>query len=211
MKKSIVLIALLTLLFGCSSNVNNSSASEKENQTENDYLADYPPNPQVTDDRSLLEVGQVVIDEKGEATLKSINHVNATYTIGPIELRLKDMKVINLRPDYSLVDYFHVLTHNEKFNFVKLFIEIENTSEDKVNFAPIAIIETNTGEKFDWEKDIYLDALNGEIEGNKTKEGNLGFIIEQAKDLKWIVVKTSDVFDKNGIKMHDSQTVKIKF
>ncbi|MDX1771227.1 MAG: hypothetical protein R3328_06845 [Planococcaceae bacterium] len=210
MKNILILITLVSLLlYGCSSNVQSSSAPENENQRENDYLSNYSSNPQVTDDRSLLEVDQEVSDEKGEATLKAINLVNETYPVGPIELRVKDMKVIHLRPDYSLVDYFHVLTHEEEFNFVKVFVEIENMSEEKVNFAPIAMIETSTGEKMDWEKDIYLEDLNGEIDGNITKKGNIGFIIESSKDLKWIEITTSDVYDKDENILSDSQKIKI--
>lgn len=33
----------------------------------------------------------------------------------------------------------------------------------KVNVAPIALMKTNTGETFDWNKDIYLEELNGEL------------------------------------------------
>ena len=58
------------------------------------------------------------------------------------------------------------------------------------------MIETSSGEKLDWEKDIYLEELNGEIEGNSTKKGNLGFIIDASKDLEWIELTTSDVFDQ---------------
>ncbi len=211
MKNIIILITLVSLLlYGCSSNVQSSSVSENEKKKEDEYLNDYASNPQVTDDRSLLEIGQEVSDEKGEATLKAINLVNETYPVGPIELRVKDMKVIHLRPDYSLVDYFHVLTHEEEFNFVKVFIEIENMSDEKLNFAPIAMIETSTGEKIDWEKDIYLEDLNGEIAGNTTKKGNLGFIIESSKDLKWIEITTSDVYDKDENKLSDSQKLKIE-
>jgi hypothetical protein len=206
-----LLTFLTLLLFGCSSDLGNSETPEKEKQPESDYLKDYSSNPQVTDDRSLLEAGQSVSDEKGEATLKAINHVNETYKIGSIQLNVKDMKLIHLRPDYSLIDYFHVLTHDEEFDFVKVFVEIENTSNETVNFAPIALIETSSGEKLDWEKDIYLEELNGEIEGNSTKKGNLGFIIDSSKDLEWIEITTSDVFDKDENKINDSQKIKIEF
>jgi hypothetical protein len=211
LKTFIVLITFLTLLIsGCSSNLNESAApSEKEKQA--DYLKDYAPNPMVTDDRSLIEVGQEVLDEKGEATLKAINQVNESYEIGPIKFSVKDMKVVHLKPDYSLVDYFHVLTHDEEFDFVKVFVEIKNTSSEKVNFAPIALIETSSGEKFDWEKDIYLEDLNGEIEGDTTKKGNLGFILDVHEDLEWIEITTSDVFDKDENKISDSQKIKIEF
>ncbi|MGE8079892.1 hypothetical protein [Peribacillus loiseleuriae] len=212
MKKYLGLLTFITLLlFGCSNDVSNREALLKEKQSASEYLSDYASNPQVTDDRTLLEVGQSVSDEKGEATLKAINPVNETYEAGPIRLNVKDMKLIHLRPDYSLIDYFHVLTHDEEFDFVKVFVEIENTSNEKINFAPIALIKTSTGEKLDWGKDIYLEELNGEMEGNSTKKGNLGFIIDSSKDLEWIELTTSDVFDKGENKINDSQIIKIKF
>lgn len=198
----------LLVISGCS---HSNAAPAKEKPANLDYLNDYYSNPQVTDDRSLLEVGQSVSDEKGEATLKAINQVNQTYEEGPIKLTVKDMKIIHLRPDYSLIDYFHVLTQQEEFDFVKVFIEIENTYTEKLNFAPIALIETNTGEKLDWEKDIYLEELNGEIEGNEIKKGNLGFILKSTEELEWIEITTSDVFNKDEDKIIDSQKIKIKF
>lgn len=209
MKKLIALLALLTLVIsGCS---NNTVASVNEKPANIDYLNDYYSNPQVPDDRTLLEVDQTVSDEKGEATLKAINQVNKTYSDGPIKLTVKDMKMIHLRPDYSLIDYFHVLTQEEEFDFVKVFIEIENKYPEKVKFAPIALIETSTGEKLSWENDIYLEDLNGELEGNETKKGNIGFIVESSDDLEWIEITTSDVFDKDGEKIIESKKIKIKF
>ncbi|MGM7721854.1 hypothetical protein [Metabacillus sp. Hm71] len=211
MKRTIVLIALLSVMLVACSNSNNSGALEREKQIDTGYLDDYSSNPQVTDDRNLLEVGKSVSDEKGKATLKAINFVDKAYEIGPIQLRVKDAKVIHLRPDYSLIDYFHVLTHEEEFDFTKVFVEIENTSDEKVSFAPIALIKTSTGETFDWEKDIYLEDLNGEIAGKSAKKGNLGFIIDSSKELEWIEITTSDVFDQNQKKIHDSQKIKIEF
>ncbi|MFC6040792.1 hypothetical protein ACFPYN_15295 [Paenisporosarcina macmurdoensis] len=209
MKKHIALLGLLTLVIsGCS---NNTVASVKEKPANIDYLNDYYSNPQVPDDRTLIEVDQTVSDEKGEATLKAIKQVNKTYSDGPIKLTVKDMKLIHLRPDYSLIDYFHALTQKEEFDFVKVFIEIENKYPEKVNFAPIALIETSTGEKLNWENDIYLEDLNGEIKGNETKKGNIGFIVESSDDLEWIEITTSDVFDKDEEKIIESQKIKIKF
>jgi hypothetical protein len=209
LKKHIALVAFLLLVIsGCS---NNTVASEKEKPVNIDYLNDYYSNPQVPDDRTLIEVDQTVSDEKGEATLKAIKQVNKTYSDGPIKLTVKDMKLIHLRPDYSLIDYFHVLTQKEEFDFVKIFVEIENKYPEKVNFAPIALIETSTGEKLNWENDIYLEDLNGEIKGNETKKGNIGFIVESSDDLEWIEITTSDVFNKDHEKLINSKKIKIDF
>lgn len=233
MKQSLNLLLLILLLVGCSANaatvndekntVDNTKAEQIEtNEAENqDTIGQYQPNPQVTDDQSLLTVGQTYSDAKGEATLKAINDVNQTYKVGPIELTVKEMKMIHLRPDYSMIDYFHVLTHDEEFDFVKVFVEIKNTSSEKVNFAPIALLKTNSGETFDWEKDIYLEELNGEIAGNSTKSGNLGFIVNtsergthnagDAKNIEWIEITTSDVFGKEEKKINESEKIKIEF
>jgi hypothetical protein len=219
-----------------SENITSEKNDELTLQTEQDLFEQYQPNPQVTDDRSLQKVGDIYVDGKGEATLKAYKDVNQTYTVGPIELTVKEMKWIHLRPDYSMIDYFHVLTHDEEFDFVKVFVEIKNTSAKNVNFAPIAFIKTNTGETLDWEKDIYLEELNGELKGNQTKFGNLGFIVnasdshqdeqnddqqkeshdekhQSAKEesIKWIEITTSDVFDQEQKKISESQKIKIKF
>jgi PBP1b-binding outer membrane lipoprotein LpoB len=235
MKQSLNLLLLILLLVGCSANaatvnnekntVVNTKAEEALIETKKSEKQEtnqkYQPNPQVTDDQSLLTVGQTYSDSKGEATLKAINQVNQTYKMGPIELTVKEMKMIHLRPDYSMIDYFHVLTHDEEFDFVKLFVEIKNTSSEKVNFAPIALLKTSSGETFDWEKDIYLEELNGEIAGNSTKSGNLGFIVNasesgthndgDAKNIEWIEITTSDVFGKEEKKINESEKIKIEF
>ncbi|MGM0903621.1 MAG: hypothetical protein ACQEXB_21290 [Bacillota bacterium] len=219
-----------------SENITSEKYDEPTPQTDQDLFDKYQPNPQVTDDRSLQKVGDIYADGKGEATLKAYKDVNQTYTVGPIELIVKELKWIHLRPDYSMIDYFHVLTHDEEFDFVKVFVEIKNTSAENVNFAPIALIKTNTGETLDWEKDIYLEELNGELKGNHTKFGNLGFIVnasdshqdehnddqqEESHDekhqndkeepIEWIEITTSDVFDQEQKKISESQKIKIEF
>jgi hypothetical protein len=182
----------------------------------------YRPNPQVTDDKMLTEIGQKHRDAKGEATLKQIKEINKTYMIGPVKLIVKEAKIIHLIPDYSMIDYFHVLTHKKEFNFVKVWVEIENTSEQPVHFAPIALFETSTGEKFDWQKDIYLEGLNGNLEADAVKKGNLGFILNagshdeehseesQTEELPdWVTLITSDVFDKEEKLIEKSQEIRI--
>lgn len=258
MKQTLSMFCLIMLLIGCSAHAapeNNETNKEKaikaENhtneknaettkqksseQTENKTV-EYQPNPQVTDDRSLVEVGQTYEDDKGEATLKAIKTVNETYKVGPIELTVKEMKQVHLRPSYGMIDYFHVLTHDEEFDFVKVFVEIKNTSSEKVNFAPVALLETNTGETVDWEKDIYLEELNGAIEGNAVKAGNIGFIVNatdghahkeehdehaggsekdehdnETKNVEWVEITTSDVLNETKNKINDSQKIKIEF
>lgn len=235
MRRILSIAVFIVMLAGCSSNANTEKqnagdeqkvkAAPQSTSSQKDSRDEYQPNSQVTDDRSLTKAGQTFSDDKGKAVLKDIKQVNQTYKIGDVELTVKEMKLIHLRPDYSMIDYFHVLTHDEEFDFVKVFVDIKNTSSKKVNVAPIALMKTNTGETFDWNKDIYLEELNGELEAGAEKSGNLGFIVnassghdhdeeshqKKAKEIKWIEITTSDVFDHNHQKISDAQKIKIEF
>lgn len=211
MKKSIGFVLLSTLLFGCSDKDFSANTPALAQEIESNYLDGYGANPQVPDDRTLLTVGQSIKDAKGEATLQKINLKEQSIDIGEIKLTVKDTKFIHLFPDYSLTDYFHGLTHEEEFDFVKLFVEIKNSSNKKLNFAPIALIETNTGQKITWDQDIYLENLNKEIDSNASKKGNLGFIIDTKTNLDWIEITTSDLFDENESKVADAKKFRIKF
>ncbi|OMC83300.1 hypothetical protein [Viridibacillus sp. FSL H8-0123] len=211
MKKSLGFLLLPSLLFGCSDKDFSTSSPALAQEIESNYLDGYGANPQVPDDRTLLTVGQSIKDAKGEATLQKINLKEQTVKVGDIKLTVKDTKLIHLFPDYSLTDYFHSLTHDEEFDYVKLFVEIKNSSTQKVNFAPIAMIETNTGQKITWDQDIYLENLNEVIEGSASKKGNLGFIVDTKTNLEWIEITTSDVFDGNEAKVANAKKFRIYF
>lgn len=232
MKKLFFLISMMTLFVGCRQHIYNENKapdSGTQQQTKNELndkstkdtkqdkltkkTNEYISNPQVTDDRDLQKSGDYYADEKGEATLKKMKVVNKTYNVGPIQLTVKDVRVIHLVPDYSLIDYFHALTHEEQFDFIKVFVEIKNTSSQKVNFAPVALFESSTGEKFDWEKDIYLENLHGEIEGNGKKQGNLGFILKEpnGEDVQWVKMITSDVVDPNKKIISKAKEIRLEF
>ncbi|SDM98823.1 hypothetical protein SAMN04488137_2935 [Fictibacillus solisalsi] len=225
MKKFAFILSAALLLGGCSQNTKEKADAESKpaqtEKTETESLTpkannSYQPNPQVTDDRTLTKIGQTYRDDKGQATLKAIKQINKTYKQGPVELTIKDIKLIHLRPDYGMIDYFHVLTHREEFDFVKISAKIKNTSSKPVNYAPVALLKTNTDKTFDWEKDIYLERLEGKLPGNSDKSGNLGFIVnpeenESADNVKWIEITTSDVFNQSKQKINDSKKIKLSF
>ncbi|MFC0272920.1 DUF4352 domain-containing protein [Metabacillus herbersteinensis] len=222
MKKQFLLFLLLTLLLlGCSNNqlVNVASGknsdstkteAEEETSVQQNHYDEYVLNPQVTNDQSLQKVGDSVTDEKGEATLKAIKNMNETVKIGPVEMTIKDVKVLHTKPDYSMIDFFHTYTHDQEFDFVKVFVEIKNTSNEEINFAPVAILETSTGEQKVWEDDIYLEELNGKLGANEKKLGNLGFIVEKS-DMKSIDITTSDVFGQDEKVKEKSKKINIEF
>ncbi|MGG4197823.1 DUF4352 domain-containing protein [Peribacillus frigoritolerans] len=157
----------------------------------------YVPNPQLPDDIKLNQIGQNVSDAKGELTLKAYKKVNETLNVGPIEVNIKEMKVMHATPDYSMIDFFHGYTHDEDFDIVKVNVEIKNNSDKKIKFSPVAFLETDRGEHLTWDDEIYLEELTGEIEGNGSKSGNIGFILNDG-NIKGISVMSSDAVDDEG-------------
>ncbi|RID89287.1 hypothetical protein D1953_01600 [Peribacillus asahii] len=218
MKKAIFLfISLSLLLIGCSNNnTEQSVAAENQSDTTNSsntipsYYNDYILNPQVSDDRFIQDVGESFRDKRGELTLQAIKNDSQTYKIDSIELTIREAKILHFKPDYGLIDFFHSYTHDEEFDFVKMFAEIKNTSDTPLKFAPAAIVSTSSGEKKTWEDDIYLEELNGEIGANETKKGNVGFIIKKSK-IDFIEITTSDVFNEKEEKISDAEKVKLEF
>jgi len=197
MKKTVYLLALSALLLGgCSESDDSTMIASAADQT-NDipgYYDGYVLSPQVTDDRLLQETGQNKRDAKGEATVKAVNMDSETYKAGPVELIVAESKILQLEPDYSLIDFFHSYTHEQEFEVMKMFVEITNTSGEPIHFAPVALLETAEEELKLWEDDIYLEELNGELAPGETKTGNVGFIIEKG-GIESINITTSDVFD----------------
>lgn len=211
MKTAMAIFCLLSfLLMGCSYQTNKEHAGSKTHSDNGipSYYDQYILNPQVTDDRALQKVGERLRDRKGEATLKAVNLPHQTYQIGPIQLTIREAKILHYKPDYSLIDFYHSYTHEEEFDFVKLFVEIQNTADQPLQFAPVAIMRTNSGEQKIWEDDIYLEELNGKIEANGTKKGNLGFILENSQ-IESITIKTSDVFNEKDEKIHNAKEIKV--
>lgn len=220
MKKLWTLLSLTLILTACSAQASapkDAAKEEKEKVSEpsanKQFTNDvYVPNPQITDDRELLEVGQTFKDDKGAAELKAIKKVNETYQVGDVELKIHDVKIIEHTPAYSMIDFFHSFTHEETFNIVKVNIEVKNTSDQPVFFSPLAVLETNTGEHKDWESDIYLEELNGELAANGSKLGNIGFILDHSdKEVKSIKILTSDLLNNEQQIEEEAQEINIKF
>lgn len=209
------ILLLLTVVTACNNETKLSETKVPATETATAKqpakgTTEYFPNPQVPDDRELDEIGEVLSDRKGDVTLLNQLTPNETVNLGPIQLVVKEVKTIHLRPDYGMIDYFHVLTHEEEFDFVKVFFEVTNTSNEEVNFGPVAFVETSEGEKVTWEKDIYLDGLHGVYAPGEKKQGNVGFILENS-NITSLKVLTSDVFDQNEKIIDQATELEYKF
>jgi len=199
MKKYLTLLLAISILSGCSAAAPEDSTKETkaagavkavdEPKTHNIYV----PNPQVTDDSTLKKAGDTVTDRKGELTLKAVKEVNKHLTLGGIQYTIKDIKLLHYVPDYSMIDFFHPYTHEEEFDFVKMGIEIENTSKENYHFAPVALMKVNGSIHKTWEDDFYLEELNGEIAAGQMKKGNVGFIVDELDGLSEVEILSGDL------------------
>ncbi|MEE6453071.1 DUF4352 domain-containing protein [Gottfriedia acidiceleris] len=222
MKKLIPFILLSLMLTGCSlvqeekttastENIKKVSTLSKSRAKSLDDL--YVPNPQVSDDTSLLLKGETLKDEKGEVTLEGIASLNKSYTIGPIEMKIKQIKLIKNLPTYSLMDYFHYYTESyESFRFIKVEVEIINHSNKQLHFGPVAHLITSNNEVKEFKDDFYIEYLGGEMNPNGSKQGAMGFIVDHANpNLKWIELTTSDVLDDQHKVIAKAQKIKVDF
>ncbi|MGX1193475.1 DUF4352 domain-containing protein [Metabacillus sp. SLBN-84] len=223
MKHAWLMLSLTIVLSACSAQATEPDQNEKKQEQKTETSASSPsnqnatedsyvPNPQITDDRSLLEPGQTVKDDKGAAELKAISSLNQTYKAGDVELTIKDVKMIEHTPAYSMIDFFHTFTHEETFDIIKAEVEVKNTSDQPVYFSPVAMLETDNGQRIDWESDIYLEDLNGELGANQTKKGNIGFILKHSEEpVKSVTLLTSDVLNAEQKTESKAQKITVPF
>ncbi|WP_085506500.1 hypothetical protein [Thalassobacillus devorans] len=218
MKYLIMVVLSVMLLAGCSANGTNSeSHAEAKDSTAPFDIPEktkYTNNPQASNDRNLKKAGDHAEDENGQLTLKAIKEGQTVEEVGPMQLVIEDIKVMNYSPSPDLIDYFHAFSHNgANFDYIKFTVAIKNTSDQPVNFAPIDLLETNTGEKKDFDDDFYLENLYGDYEPGEVKVGNMGFVLNETSvdELESITITTSDVMDGEQKSINEGEEMTIPF
>ena len=196
MKQLVVLLTLGTILSGCGNPVQEAKqpvSLPKQEQVSIEKTAAYVPNPQLPDDRKLTKVDASIADDKGELTLKQFVRPDVTRTIGPIRMKVEEVKVFHARPSYGMIDFFHGFTHDESFDLVKTRVTITNTGNEPVTFNPVAHFKLDTKIEKTIEDDVYLESLAATYAPDETRSGNFGFILEQPlSSVEWL---TSDVLN----------------
>ncbi|MCP3761677.1 DUF4352 domain-containing protein [Domibacillus sp. A3M-37] len=219
MKRLSWMMAAMLLAAGCS---NNSQSLESPNEAEpavaveteaaeTKEAAEYVPNPQVTDDQTLLKEKQAVSDGKGELMLLRYQSADEQVQVGPVQVTLNEAKVMHFTPDYSMIDFFHMYTHEEQFDFVKISVTFENTSDEPVQFNPAAHLKTSAGELKTWEDDFYLEELASTLKPSEIKSGSMGFIVEKGETIEWIDLLTSDAVNGENAIMEQGKNVRLTF
>jgi len=196
MKRLVVLLTLGTILSGCGNPVQEAKqpvSLPKQEQVSIEKTAAYVPNPQLPDDRKLTKVDASIADDKGELTLKQFVRPDVTRTIGPITMKVEEVKVFHARPSYGMIDFFHGFTHDESFDLVKTRVTITNTGNEPVTFNPVAHFKLDAKTEKTIEDDVYLESLAATYAPDETRSGNFGFILEQPlSSVEWL---TSDVLN----------------
>ncbi|AQQ52203.1 DUF4352 domain-containing protein [Planococcus lenghuensis] len=218
-RASLIGFTLAALLAGCSEQADTPAVSEQPEAGVSaaashiaipGFYEGYIVNPQVTDDRTLTETGAVFRDARGQIELLAAALDGDTVEIGGIELTVHAAKLLSYQPDYSLTDYYHHFTEAEEFPIINAFIEIRNTTDAPLKFAPVALASADTGEEYTWEDDIYLEELNGEIAPGETVKGHIGFVLD-GEDTRTLTLTTSDVFNTEDEKIADANELTIDF
>ncbi|WP_221568432.1 DUF4352 domain-containing protein [Alkalihalobacillus sp. TS-13] len=156
--------------------------AEQQNEKKLKKRDVYIESPQAVDDRDLTEVGKPHRDEDGKVKLLAISTSGEQISVGPFKVTLEEAKLMNYSPSPDLIDFFHGFTSKESnFNYVKLKIKVENTSDETLNFSPVSVLETNEGEKKSYEDDFYLEELYGDFESGEKRFGQMGFILEKTE------------------------------
>ena len=226
--KHLITISLLTsalFLSGCAANNANHQASS---QTENSTTATTPSeehpdrkeqtkvidSPQAPDDSSLTKVGQSYQDADGSITLKAKSDYHEKLMVGDMALTVSDVKVMSYSPSPDLIDFFHGYSNDETtFNYVKIRVNVKNTSDQTVNFAPVSALKTSDGEKKGFDDDFYLENLYGDYEAGEERIGQLGFVLNTTDlgNLESMTIHTSDVFDPTGETLTKGKAITVPF
>ncbi|MDW2885824.1 DUF4352 domain-containing protein [Exiguobacterium artemiae] len=198
MKQILAALMLGTILSGCATTPDTiqeksseKSSPKQETPVSIEKSAAYVPNPQLPDDRKLTKVDASVTDAKGELTLTQFVRPGITRTIGPITMKVEEVKVFHARPSYGMIDFFHGFTHDESFDLVKTRVTITNGGDEPVTFNPVAHFKLDATTEKTLQDDVYLESLAATYAPGETRRGNFGFIIEQP--LTSVELLTSDV------------------
>lgn len=194
-------------LWGCQNEAAEGTVTAVSANDVPAYTEHYVPSPQVSDDRRLQEAGQQTRDAKGSLELLAADMEPEVIQVGDIELTIHEAKLLRYTPDYSLIDFYHSYTHDQEFQLAKFFIEMRNTSSERVMFAPIALVETKSGEVKTWEDDVYLEELNKGLAPGEVKSGNVGFVVDGATGQ--LELTTSELFRADGQPLAQAETVRV--
>ncbi|PAE24052.1 hypothetical protein [Bacillus sp. 7894-2] len=155
------------------------------------------------------EVGETVENEGGTFTLHGRNDQVAPQTTGPMKLNITQVN----KTSGVLKGEMKAMFDSEVANYVQVDMEVENTSEDTVNFYPDqATITTSTGEQVTSEF-MMSDDVGGEFIGPVKKQGSVFFFLKNSKaeDLEWVRLIVTAPSNADFETIGDDIDIKVEF
>ncbi|HFL0606105.1 TPA: hypothetical protein ACGX6L_002184 [Listeria monocytogenes] len=222
MKKGIVVLAGLTLVFGifltgCSSS--KDDAAKTSNETKNSKSRS-KQDENFVNDGTLVEVGQWTEKDEGKIKLKKITVSNTLFDLAPIKMTITDIKLLEFYDlSDSLKEFYKDATGKEQESYlgIQLFLKTVDTDSNKeIMFQGIDTIITNTKQQIDVTKESwtsFADAGVGSFKGQVETSGQI--IVPyygKAADLKTLTIISKKVWDENEPTLyHDSVKKEISF
>lgn len=204
-------ITAALLLGGCGE---ESAVTTKENKTtvKADEKADTSSAKSEDTKAEPVETKEANKVEKSEIGEKTIQFTNKKLGIstklGPINFKINKVQTSRLKINEG---YKKMFEDKNEVTLIVLEADVENTSDDSVNFYPNqAKLTTNTGEQID-AAIVLSDDVGGEFIGKVKKSGNIIFLAEsdpkKITDVKFIVEGPSDA---NFTSLAERYTVEVK-
>jgi hypothetical protein len=204
MKKLLGGILALGLLAGCSSNNASTGTVEKQKQQPakqaQQKTVDNPKKDE-NGDYVLEKVGQKATTEQATAELLKIKNVNEIVNVSPINVTIKDIKLIkltNISDDMKgQIELFTGKKVNGPVTYLQIRFDAENIEEKNVDWDGIQTVVTDKQEQIDANNKNFLDSdWQIGFMGKVKQSGQYGLILtpgqEDISKVKLIIDGSSD-------------------
>lgn len=210
LKKITLAVTSLILIAGlsaCGASESNNVTTEKE-KTEQSA----PKEKEVKEKKSkddfvdgpLTEIGQKALgSDKSIVELMNITTVNEKISVNPIEVTIKDIKLLQMSNiDEEQMEYFQLFTEksiSDPLNYIQITYEVENLKDENVGWNGFTHLVLNNGEQIKVNSNNILEDLDSEFYGKVKKESYIGVPYEgdteSINSIKLIVGHSFDLED----------------
>lgn len=212
MKKVLfVFVVAFLVMAGCSSE--DSAAPKEESKPEKVKQEEVEKEQSEKDEKKeetdnedgiLTKVGQTTVDDRIGATVEllAIKEINETIDLSPIELTIKDIKVLRMTgiKNKEFLNQLKHFTDKTEIEYIQIQYEIENTKDTNVRLnLPIEAVVLNTGEQIESvDKDLTGDPNFAKtLYGKAKNESRVGLLIDDSnpEDISEIKIVTGRIDD----------------
>ncbi|MCT6925602.1 hypothetical protein [Metasolibacillus sp.] len=235
MKKLFYICSLALVLAACGNEDTTDEAKTKEvsatpeqeeTQTNEETETEEKANDDMeVKDGPLLKAGQWTMNGESKVTLIKIKEDNQPYTVGPMILTVKSIKLlqhtnVTTEVEEYITSKFHKNLVDKTMNTIQIEYSIENTAVDKnILFTAIETLTTDTKVQITvndaiTENNMIPSDDTGNYKGNVVMEGVIAvpYFSGSLNDINTINIITGDVWDDDeGKKINPGEKIEIAF